>query len=49
MRVPLERKVLNENDRIAAGLRERWQRSGTFSTVPAGQTPDGGQGHIAAS
>ena len=30
MRVPLERKVLNENDRIAAGLRERWQRSGTF-------------------
>jgi len=30
MRVPLERKVLNENDRIAAGLRARWQRSGTF-------------------
>ncbi|MEO8597804.1 MAG: hydrogenase nickel incorporation protein HypB [Candidatus Solibacter sp.] len=30
MRVPLQRKVLNENDRIAAGLRERWQRSGTF-------------------
>ena len=30
MRVPLERKVLNENDRIAAGLRERWQHSGTF-------------------
>ena len=30
MRVPLERKVLNENDRIGAGLRERWQRSGTF-------------------
>jgi len=30
MRVPLERKVLNENDRIAAGLRERWQRNGTF-------------------
>ncbi|MEO8369624.1 MAG: hydrogenase nickel incorporation protein HypB [Candidatus Solibacter sp.] len=30
MRVPLERKVLNQNDRIAASLRERWQRSGTF-------------------
>ncbi len=30
MRVPLERKVLNENDRIAAGLRERFERSGTF-------------------
>lgn len=30
MRVPLERKVLNENDRIAAGLRERWERNGTF-------------------
>ncbi len=29
MRVPLERKVLNENDRIAAGLRERFQRQGT--------------------
>ncbi len=30
MRVPLERKVLNENDRIAAGLRERFQRGGVF-------------------
>ena len=30
MRVPLERKVLNENDRIAAGLRERWLRNGTL-------------------
>jgi hydrogenase nickel incorporation protein HypB len=30
MRVPLERKVLNENDRIAAGLRERFRRSATF-------------------
>lgn len=30
MRVPLERKVLNENDRIAAGLRERFRRNGTF-------------------
>jgi hydrogenase nickel incorporation protein HypB len=30
MRVPLERKVLNENDRIAAALRERFERSGTF-------------------
>ena len=30
MRVPLERKVLNENDRIAASLRERFQRNGTF-------------------
>ncbi len=30
MRVPLERKVLNENDRIAAGLRERFERGGTF-------------------
>ena len=30
MRVPLERKVLNENDRIAAVLRERFQRHGTF-------------------
>jgi hydrogenase nickel incorporation protein HypB len=30
VRVPLERKVLNENDRIAAGLRERFQRNGTF-------------------
>ena len=30
MRVPLERKVLNENDRIAAGLRERFQQHGVF-------------------
>jgi len=30
MRVPLERKVLNENDRLATGLRERFQRSGVF-------------------
>jgi hydrogenase nickel incorporation protein HypB len=30
VRVPLERKVLNENDRIAAGLRERFRRNGTF-------------------
>jgi hydrogenase nickel incorporation protein HypB len=30
MRVPLERKVLNENDRIAAGLRESFQRGGVF-------------------
>jgi hydrogenase nickel incorporation protein HypB len=30
MRVPLERKVLNENDRIAAALRERFRRNGTF-------------------
>jgi hydrogenase nickel incorporation protein HypB len=30
MRVPLERKVLNENDRIAATLRERFKRNGTF-------------------
>jgi len=30
MRVPLERKVLNENDRIAATLRERFQKNGTF-------------------
>ena len=30
MRVPLERKVLNENDRIAAGLRERFHSQGTF-------------------
>lgn len=30
MLVPLERKVLNENDRIAATLRERFQRNGTF-------------------
>jgi hydrogenase nickel incorporation protein HypB len=30
MRVPLDRKVLNENDRIAAALRERFQRNGTF-------------------
>jgi hydrogenase nickel incorporation protein HypB len=30
MRVPLERKVLNENDRIAATLRERFQKHGVF-------------------
>ena len=30
MRVPLERKVLNENDRLAAGLRERFARGGVF-------------------
>ncbi len=30
MRVPLVRKVLNENDRIAARLRERFQARGTF-------------------
>jgi hydrogenase nickel incorporation protein HypB len=30
VRVPLERKVLNENDRIAVTLRERFQRNGTF-------------------
>ncbi len=30
MRVPLERKVLNENDRIAAGLRQQYQAHGTF-------------------
>jgi len=29
MRVPLVRKVLNENDRIAGGLRERFRRNGT--------------------
>ena len=30
MRVPLERKVLNENDRIAAGLRQRLKAAGAF-------------------
>jgi hydrogenase nickel incorporation protein HypB len=30
MRVPLERKVLNENDRLAATLRERFQNHGVF-------------------
>ena len=30
MRVPLQRKVLNENDRIAAGLRERFRAHGTL-------------------
>ncbi len=30
MKVPLERKVLNENDRIAAGLRERFRQGRTF-------------------
>jgi len=29
-RVPLERKVLNENDRLAAGLREGFERHGTW-------------------
>jgi hydrogenase nickel incorporation protein HypB len=28
MRVPLEKKVLNENDRLAAGLRERFREHG---------------------
>jgi hydrogenase nickel incorporation protein HypB len=30
MRVPLERKVLNENDRIAATLRQRFRQCGAF-------------------
>ncbi len=30
MKVPLERKVLNENDKIAAGLRERFKQNGVF-------------------
>ena len=30
MRVPLERKVLNENDRIAAALRRRFEQHGTL-------------------
>jgi len=30
MRVPLEKKVLNENDRLAASLRERFSRHGVF-------------------
>ena len=30
MKVPLERKVLNENDRLAAGLRERFRQGHTF-------------------
>ena len=30
MRVPLERKVLNENDRIAAGLRDQFRTHGTL-------------------
>jgi hydrogenase nickel incorporation protein HypB len=30
MKVPLERKVLNENDRLAAGLRERFRQGRTF-------------------
>lgn len=29
-RIPLEKKILGENDRIAAGLRERFRHSGTF-------------------
>jgi len=31
MRVPLERKVLNENDRIAATLRERFKTTACFA------------------
>jgi hydrogenase nickel incorporation protein HypB len=30
MRIPLERKVLSENDRIAAGLRRRFEEGHTF-------------------
>jgi hydrogenase nickel incorporation protein HypB len=30
MRIPLERKVLNENDRIAASLRQRFRQRGVF-------------------
>jgi hydrogenase nickel incorporation protein HypB len=30
MRVPLERKVLNENDKIAAGLRDQFRAHGTL-------------------
>ena len=30
MRVPLERKVLNENDRVAAGLRDQFRTHGTL-------------------
>jgi hydrogenase nickel incorporation protein HypB len=42
-RLPLEKKVLNENDRIAAGLRERFKRSRVFclnflSSPGAGKT-----------
>ncbi len=42
-RIPLERKVLNENDRIAAGLRERFSRNGILclnliSSPGAGKT-----------
>ena len=42
-RLPLETKVLNENDRIAAGLRERFERSRVFclnfiSSPGAGKT-----------
>ncbi|HEV2716959.1 MAG TPA: hydrogenase nickel incorporation protein HypB, partial [Terriglobales bacterium] len=29
-RVPLEKKILNENDRLAAGLRERFQQHGVL-------------------
>ena len=29
-RIPMERKVLNENDRIAAELRETYERNGTL-------------------
>ena len=43
MRVPLEKKVLNENDRIAAALREEFGRRGIFclnliSSPGAGKT-----------
>lgn len=43
MKVELERKVLSENDRIAAGLRERFTREGTLcvnliSSPGAGKT-----------
>jgi hydrogenase nickel incorporation protein HypB len=30
VRVPLERKVLNENDRLASSLRERFKKGGVF-------------------
>ena len=29
-RIPMERKVLNENDRVAAELREIYERNGTL-------------------
>ena len=31
IQVPVERKVLSENDRVAAGLREALQSTGTLS------------------